>query len=141
MPCCSFSVIKICIGRIRVRKSAISIIVSARCTFSQLEYSVVSATWHGIYIRIELPLAATVKVVCHHFLRRRHTMHDPSESKSSRKRSKHCCSGLLAWSYRWHGNCSVHRCEGVCPGDGGGWHPEERNWSTASQNLVTQAPC
>jgi len=66
-------------------------------------------------------------------------MHDSSKSKSSHVLSKHCYSGLLALSYRWHGNCPVHGCKGVCPGDGGGWHPEERNWSTDSENLAPQA--
>jgi len=92
---------------------------------------------HGMYIRIELPLAATVKVVCHHCSRRRHTTHDPSKLKSPKYNSQHCYSGLLASKYRWHGNCHVHGC----PAGGGGLHAEGRNWSTVSENLVTQAAC
>jgi hypothetical protein len=59
-----------------------------------------------------------------------------------RSSNDHCCSGLLASKYRWHGSCPVHGCKGArCSGGSGGWHPQERDWSTVSGNLVMQAAC
>ena len=95
-----------------------------------------------MYVRIELPFAATVKVVCHYFSKWQIATHDFSNTgKIDRRSGRMCCFGLSVSECWWHRDRSLATVSArvVYARETAESHTEMEIRSTVRDKSVTQA--